>query len=146
MKRQIDSIPQAPQTRQAPHDGAPTPPAIGWRTMHRGGRRAPGLRRLQPYRVTLICRLWRALRPRAAHLPKSGPTGGVAHATLDQTLADIVRYIARHVVRRIGRAPASVAPYRAGPRPARAAGGGSRWQLHSPCDGMPAAARDGTGR
>ena len=66
---------------------------------------------------------------------------------LEDTMRNLAGYIARHVMRRIRRAPASVAPRRAGRPFARQPGsGGSWWQLHSPCDGTPAAARDGTGR
>lgn len=133
--------------RQARQDTAPPPAAIDRRPMHRGGRRVPGLRRLQPYRVTLICRLWRTLCPRAARPHLACAPNAARCTTLDKALRDILQHIARHVVRRIGRAAATVVPRRSQRRPARPSGrGGSWWQAYSPCDGIPAAARDGTGR
>jgi hypothetical protein len=143
-------------------DGTPIPPAMAWRPPHRGGRRAPGLRRLQPYRVTLICSLWRTLFPRAtewqlsaapdvrppasSHRMLAGASDGPHDKASSDILRHIARHIARHVLRRVRRAPASAAPHRPGRRFARQTGSdGAWWQLHSPCDGMPAAARDGAG-
>lgn len=106
--------------------------ATAWqRAQRHPRRRAPGLRRRQPWRVALICRLWRALCP---------PLAGCR-------LDDFLRHIARHVIRRARRIPAAGGPRRSERRPVRVPGRAlSWWQLQSPCDGMPAAARDGTGR
>jgi hypothetical protein len=143
MKAHTDSI------RQPVHDRMPTRTAVtDRRAMHRPGRRGAGLHRLRPYRATLICRLWHALFPRAAHYsaPGAAPREG-ACATPSQPLRQLAQNIVRHVVRRTRRDLASATPRRAGGRPARPAGrGGSSSQRYGPCGGMPAAARDGTGQ
>lgn len=111
--------------------------ATAWQhAQRRPGRRVPGLRRRQPWRVALICRLWRNLCPTLTPQRSSC------------WLADFLRHIARHVIRRsLRRVPAAGSPRRGERRPVRVPGRAlSWWQLQSPCDGVPAAARDGTGQ
>jgi len=110
--------------------------ATPWqRAQRHPGRRAPGLRRRQSWRVALICRLWRSLCPPLTPRRSGG------------RLDDFLRDIARHVIRRARRVPAAGSPRRSERRPVRVPGRAlSWWQLQSPCDGVPAAARDGTGQ
>lgn len=136
MTLQTDFLRAAPVCRTLQSGTMTERLATAWRRVQRHpGRRAAGLRRRQPWRVALICRLWRSLCP-----PLTPQRSGC-------WTNDFLRHIARHVIRRVRRVPAAGSPRRGERRPVRVPGRAlSWWQLQGPCDGMPAAARDGTGQ